>query len=71
MEMHSRPFIFRACPFGYTRKHEVSAIKQLKEILVQIRKHYAGLHQDYFAAVVKGDLARFTIDKEETIRFIL
>lgn len=40
MEMHSRPFIFRACPFGYTSKHEVSAIKQLKYRLENTMKIY-------------------------------
>ena len=40
MEMHSRPSIFSACPFGYTSKHEASAIKQLKYRLENTMKIY-------------------------------
>jgi len=55
-----------SCPCGYTCKHEVAAMMQLKETLDLIEKHYADLRHGYFAAIVKGDLFRFVIDSHET-----
>ena len=60
-----------SCPCGYTCKHEVAAMMQLKETLELIEKHYADLHDGYFAAIVKGDLFRFAIDGKEIGRFVL
>ena len=60
-----------SCPCGYTCKHEVAAMMQLKETLDLIEKHYADLHHGYFAAIVKGDLIRFAIDSKETGTFTL
>ena len=59
------------CHCGYTCKHEVAAMMQLRETLELIDKHYADLHHGYFAAIVKGDLFRFTIDSKETGSFVL
>lgn len=55
-----------SCPCGYTCKHEVAAMMQLKETLELIDKHYAALHRGYFTAIVKGDLFRFAIDSQES-----
>ena len=55
-----------SCPCGYTCKHEVAALMQLKETLELIEKHYADLYTDYFAAIVKGDLFCFAVDGHET-----
>ncbi len=60
-----------SCPCGYTCKHEVAAMMQLRETLELIDKHYADLHHGYFAAIVKGDLFRFAIDSKETGTFTL
>ena len=60
-----------SCPCGYTCKHEVAAMMQLKETLELIEKHYADLHHGYFAAMVKSDLFRFAIDSKETGTFTL
>jgi hypothetical protein len=60
-----------SCPCGYTCKHEVAAMMQLKETLELIEKHYADLHHGYFAAVVKGDMFQFAIDSHETGSFTL
>ena len=60
-----------SCPCGYTCKHEVAAMMQLKETLELIEKHYADLYHGYFAAIVKSDLFRFAIDSHETGSFTL
>jgi hypothetical protein len=60
-----------SCPCGYTCKHEVAAMMQLRETLERINQHYADLHHGYFAAVVKGDLFRFAIENHETGSFTL
>ena len=60
-----------SCPCGYTCKHEVAALMQLKEILDLIEKYYADQHANYFAAITKGDLFRFAIDSKETGSFML
>ena len=60
-----------SCLCGYTCKHEVAAMMQLRETLELIDKHYADLHNGYFAAIVKGDLFRFAIDGHETGGFVL
>lgn len=60
-----------SCPCGYSCKHEVAAMMQLKETLELIEKHYDDLYCGYFAAIVKGDLFRFAIDSKEAGSFIL
>ena len=60
-----------ACPCGYTCKHEVAVMMQLKEMLERIEKNYADLHYGYFAAIVKSELFYFAIDSHETGSFIL
>ena len=60
-----------SCPCGYTCKHEVAAMMQLKETLELIEKHYADRYHGYFVAIVKGDLFRFAIDSKETGSFTL
>ena len=60
-----------SCPCGYTCKHEVAAMMQLKETLELIEKHYADLHDVYLAAIVKGDLFRFAIDSKESGGFVI
>ena len=60
-----------SCPCGYTCKHEVATMMQLKETLELIEKHYADLHHGCFAAIVKGELFRFVIDSRETGSFTL
>ena len=60
-----------SCPCGYTCKHEVAALLQLKETIDLIEKHYADLYHGYFAANFKGDLFRFAIDGKETGVFTL
>lgn len=60
-----------SCPCGYSCKHEVAAMMQLKETLELIEKNYADLHHGYFAAIIKGDLFRFAIDSHETGSFTL
>ena len=60
-----------SCPCGYTCKHEVATMMQLKETLELIEKHYADLHHGYFSAIVKSDLFRFAIDSHETGSFTL
>jgi len=54
-----------SCPCGYTCKHEVATMMQLRETLELIDKHYADLRHGYFAAIVKSDLFRFAIDSKE------
>ena len=60
-----------SCPCGYTCKHEVAAMMQLKETLDLMDKYYADLRNGYFAAIVKGDLFRFAIDSKESGSFVL
>ena len=60
-----------SCPCGYTCKHEVAAMLQLKDTLEKIEKNYAELHQDYFAAVEKHALFRFVIQFKQTGTFTL
>ena len=60
-----------SCPCGYTCKHEVATMMQLKETLELIEKHYADLHHSCFAAIVKSDLFRFVIDGRKTGSFTL
>ena len=59
------------CPCGYTCKHEIAAMMQLRETLELIGKHYESLHVDYFAALVKGELFRFVIDSRQSGSFML
>lgn len=60
-----------SCPCGYTCKHEVAAMMQLRETLVCIQQYYADLHSYYFAAVLKGDMFRFVINSRDTGSFAL
>lgn len=60
-----------SCPCGYTCKHEVAAMMQLKDTLEKIEKNYAELHKDYFAAVEKHALFRFVIQFKQTGSFTL
>ena len=60
-----------SCPCGYTCKHEVAAMLQLKDTLEKIEKNYAELHQNYFAAVEKHALFRFVIQFRQTGSFAL
>ena len=60
-----------SCPCGYTCKHEVAAVMQLRETLERVEKYYADRHNGYFAAIGKGDLFRFAIDSKETGTFTL
>ena len=60
-----------SCPCGYTCKHEVAAMMQLKDTLEKIEKNYAELHQNYFAAVEKHALFRFVIQFKQTGSFTL
>ena len=55
-----------SCPCGYTCKHDVAVLMQLKETLDLIEKHYDHLYNGYFAAIVKSDLFRYTIDSRQT-----
>ena len=60
-----------SCPCGYTCKHEVAAMMQLKETLELIERNYADFHHGYFAAIVKSELFRFAIDSREMGCFTL
>ena len=60
-----------SCPCGYTCKHEVAAMLQLKDILEKLEKSYAEQLQNYFAAVEKHALFRFVIQFKETGSFVL
>ena len=60
-----------SCPCGYTCKHEVAAMTQLRETLELIDKHYAELYNGYFAAIVKGELFRFAIEGKQEGSFVL
>lgn len=60
-----------SCPCGYTCKHEVAAMLQLKDILEKLEKNYAEQFQNYFAAVEKRALFRFVIQFKETGSFVL
>lgn len=60
-----------SCPCGYTCKHEVAAMLQLKDTLEKIEKNYAELHQDYFAAVEKHALFRFVVQFKQIGSFTL
>lgn len=55
-----------SCPCGYTCKHEIAAMMQLRETLDLIGRHYENLHSVYFAALVKGDLFRFVIESRQS-----
>ena len=60
-----------SCPCGYTCKHEVAAMLQLKDTLEKIEKNYADQYQNCFAAVEKHVLFRFVIQFKQTGSFIL
>ncbi len=54
-------------------KHEVAAMLQLRETLELIEKHYSDEwhRNDYFAAVLKGDLFAYAVDARATGKFTL
>lgn len=54
------------CPCGYSCKHQVAALLQLKETLFLIDRFYPELYGEYFAAIYKEDLYRFAIDSRES-----
>ena len=55
-----------SCPCGYTCKHEVAAMLQLKDTLEKIEKNHAHLHDGYFAAIEKSALFRFAVQFRQT-----
>lgn len=55
-----------SCPCGYTCKHEVATMLQLKDTLEKLEKSYADQYQNYFAAVEKHVLFRFVIQFKQT-----
>jgi len=62
-----------SCFCSFPCKHEFAALLQLKETLSLIEKHYADAykHSGYFAAVLKGILFKFAIDRNEQGTFTL
>lgn len=56
--------LFCDCPCGYTCKHEVAVLLQLRETLEVIEKKYADMWagSDYFAIVFKPMFYRFAVD---------
>lgn len=62
-----------SCFCGGCCKHEVAAMLQLRETLELIEKHYSDEwhRNDYFAAVLKGDLFAYAVDARATGKFTL
>lgn len=60
-----------SCPCGYTCKHEVASMLQLKDTLEKIEKNYVELYKDYFAIIEKHTLFQFAIQFKQTGRFAL
>lgn len=60
-----------SCPCGYTCKHEVAAMLELKDLLEKLEKNYTEQFQNYFAAVEKHALFRFVIQFKQTGSFTL
>ena len=60
-----------SCPCGYTCKHEVAAMLQLKDMLEKLEKNYAEQFQNYFAAVEKHALFRFVVQFKQTGGIVL
>ena len=60
-----------SCPCGYTCKHAVAAMLQLRETLGMIACHYPTAPQTYFAAIAKRELFRFVIGRQEAGSFTL
>ena len=58
-------------PPGYSCKHEVATMMQLRETMELVEKRYVDLYTDYFAAAVKGNLFGFAVDSHEIGNFIL
>ena len=54
--------LFCDCPCGYTCKHEVAVLLQLRETLELIEKDYADRRGSYFAIVSKPMFYTFAID---------
>ena len=54
--------LFCDCPCGYTCKHEVAVLLQLRETLEIIEKNYAAQWGDYFAIVSKPMFYTFAVD---------
>ena len=62
-----------SCYCSYICKHEFAAMLQLHETLDVIEKYYQEEFQksNCFAAVAKGMLFAFVVDKKETGKFVL
>ncbi|MDE6261140.1 MAG: SWIM zinc finger family protein [Oscillospiraceae bacterium] len=54
--------LFCDCPCGYTCKHEVAVLLQLRETLKIIEKDYAAQWGSYFAIVSKSMFYTFAVD---------
>ena len=61
------------CPCGYTCKHEVATMLQLREILEIIEGNYADEYRQtgYFAAVAKGAFFSMVLNRKKTGCFTL
>lgn len=61
------------CPCGYTCKHEVATMLQLREILEIIEGNYADEYRQtgYFAAVAKGAFFSLVLNRKKTGCFTL
>lgn len=62
-----------SCFCSYNCKHEFSTMLQLRETLDMIEKYYKDEFQrtGYFAAIAKGTLFSFVIDRKENGKFVL
>ncbi|MBP3313460.1 MAG: hypothetical protein J6K84_02245 [Oscillospiraceae bacterium] len=59
------------CPCGYTCKHEVATMMQLRETLENISQHYGDLHHDYFATITKSEFFYYIVENQSTGCFTL
>lgn len=62
-----------SCFCSYHCKHEVAALLQLRDTLDYIEKYYKDEYErtGYFAAIGKGTLFQYVIDRRESGRFVL
>ena len=62
-----------SCYCSYNCKHEFAAMLQLRETLDMIEEYYQDEFQKtgYFAAVLKGTLFAFVVDKKKTGKFVM
>jgi uncharacterized Zn finger protein len=74
-EYHNREIrnLICSCYCSYNCKHEFAAMLQLQETLEKIETHYQEEFQrsGYFAAVLKGMLFAFVVDKREKGKMVL